>query len=69
MGSGGTWRRKWERLKAGENNGKLPLRTYLECSVPEPYRSPDWVLVSAKTGLRAEYYYYYYTYYYYYYYY
>jgi hypothetical protein len=39
---------KWERLKSGENNGKLPLRTCLECSVPQPYRSPDWALVSAK---------------------
>jgi len=25
------------------------------CSVPEPYRSPDWALVPAQTGLRAEY--------------
>jgi len=25
------------------------------CSVPEPYRLPDWVLVPAKTSLRAEY--------------
>jgi hypothetical protein len=49
---------KWERLKAGESNGRLPLRTCLECSVPEPYRSPDWALVSAKTDIRAEYYYY-----------
>jgi hypothetical protein len=32
----------------GESNGKLPLRTCLECSVPEPYRSPDWALVPAK---------------------
>ena len=46
---------KWERLKAGESNGNLPLRNCLECSVPEPYRSPDWALVAAKTGLRAEY--------------
>ena len=23
-GRTGTWRRKWERLKAGESNGKLP---------------------------------------------
>jgi hypothetical protein len=46
---------KWERLKAGESNGKLPLRTYLECSMPEPYWSPDWALVPAKTGLKAEY--------------
>jgi hypothetical protein len=43
-------RRKWERLKAGESNDKLPLRTCPECSVPEPYRSPDWALVPAKTG-------------------
>jgi hypothetical protein len=25
------------------------------CSVPEPYRSPDWALVPAKTGPKAEY--------------
>jgi hypothetical protein len=36
-GRGGTWWRKWERL----NNGKLPLRSCPECSVPEPYQSPD----------------------------
>jgi hypothetical protein len=38
-----------------ESNGKLPLRTCPECSVPEPYWSPDWALVPAKTGPRAEY--------------
>ena len=32
----GTWRRKWERLKAGESNGKLPPRICPGCSVPEP---------------------------------
>jgi hypothetical protein len=32
----------------GGSNGKLPLRTCPECSVPEPYRSPDWALVPAK---------------------
>jgi len=37
-GRGGTWRRKWERLNAGESNGKLPLRTCPGCSVPEPYQ-------------------------------
>jgi hypothetical protein len=47
-GRGGIWRRKWERLKAGESNGKLPLRTCLESSVPETYRSPDWAMVPAK---------------------
>jgi hypothetical protein len=54
-GRGGIWRRKWECLKAGESNGKLPLRTCLECNVPEPYRSPDWALVPAKLahGLNA----------------
>jgi hypothetical protein len=55
------WRWNWERIKAWESNGKLPLRTCPECSVPESYRSPDWALVPAKTGLRAEYYYYYYS--------
>jgi hypothetical protein len=39
----------------GESNGKLPLRTFPECSVPEPYRLPDWALVPANTGPRAEY--------------
>ena len=39
----------------GESNGNLPLRICPGCSVPEPYRSPDWVPVPAKTGLRAEY--------------
>jgi len=39
----------------GESNGNLPLRICPGCSVPGPYRSPDWVLVPAKTGLRAEY--------------
>jgi hypothetical protein len=39
----------------GKSNSKLPLRTCPECSVPEPYRSPDWALVPAKTGPRAEY--------------
>jgi len=39
-GRRGTWRQKWERLKAGERNGKLPLRTCPRCSVPEPHRSP-----------------------------
>ena len=42
-------------IVAGESSGNLPLRNCLECSVPEPYRSPDWALVPAKTGLRAEY--------------
>ena len=54
-GREGTQRRRWERLKAGESYGNLPLRICPGCSVPEPYRSPDWVLVRAKTGLRAEY--------------
>jgi hypothetical protein len=41
-----TWR--WECLKVGESNGNLPLRTCPGCSVPEPYRSSDCVLVPAK---------------------
>jgi hypothetical protein len=49
------WRRKWELLNAGESNGKLPLRTCQECSVSEPYRSPDWALVPSKTIPNAEY--------------
>jgi len=40
----------------GESNGKLPLRTCPGCSVPEPYRLPDWPLVPAQTSPRAEYY-------------
>jgi hypothetical protein len=47
-GRGGIWRRKWERPKAGESNGNLPLRTCPECSVPEPYRSPDRTFFPAK---------------------
>jgi hypothetical protein len=39
----------------GESNGKLPLRTFPGCSVPEPCRSPDWALVPAQNGPRAEY--------------
>jgi len=42
-------------LNAGESNGKLPIGTCPGCSVPEPYRSPDWALFPAQTGLRAEY--------------
>jgi len=33
-GRRGTWWRKWERLKAGKSNGKLPPRICLGCSVP-----------------------------------
>jgi len=56
-GRGGIW---WWKVgiskkKAGETNGKLPLRTCPGYSVPEPYQSPDWTLVSAQTGPRAEY--------------
>ena len=39
----------------GEINGKLPLRTCPGCSVPEPYRSPDWALVPAQTSPKADY--------------
>jgi len=53
LADGSTWRLKWERLKAGESNGKLPPRTCPGCSVPEPYRSHDWALVPAKPGLRT----------------
>ena len=53
VADGGTWRLKWERLKAGESNGKLPPRTCPQCSVPEPYRSHDWALVPAKPGLQG----------------
>jgi hypothetical protein len=54
-GRGGSWRQKFERLNAGESNGKLLLRTCPGCSVvQEPYRSPDWALVSAQTSPRAE---------------
>ena len=51
-----TWWRKWERLKkTEENNGNLPLRTCSGCSVAELHQSPEWALVSAQTGPRAEY--------------
>ena len=53
VADGGTWRLKWECLKAGESNGKLPPRTCSGCSVPEPYQSHDWALVSAKPGLQG----------------
>ena len=53
VADGGTWRLKWERLKAGESNGKLPPRTFPGCSVPEPYRSHDRALVPAKPGLQG----------------
>ena len=53
VADGGTWRLKWERLKAEESNGKLPPRTCPGCSVPEPYRSHDWALVPAKPGLQG----------------
>ena len=53
VADGGTSRLDWERLKAGENNGKLPPRTCPECSVPETYRSHDWALVPAKPGLQG----------------
>ena len=46
---------KWERLKAGESNGKLPPRTCPGCSVPQPYRSHDWALVPASPASKAEY--------------
>jgi hypothetical protein len=51
----GTWRHLAAKVgmsKGRGNNGKLPLRTCLECSVPEPYRSPDWALVPAKLAQR-----------------
>ena len=54
-GRTGTWRRKWERLRAGESNGKLPPRSSPGCSVPEPYRSHDWALVPASPASKAEY--------------
>jgi len=45
----------------GESNGKLLLRIRPGCSVPEPYRSPDWALVPTKPalGLNTNYYHYY----------
>jgi len=53
---GGTWRLRWEHLKAGESNGKLPPRTCTGCSVPEPYLSHDWAVVPAKVpAFKAEY--------------
>jgi hypothetical protein len=54
-GRGGTLWRKLGCLNVGESNGKLPLRICSGFSVPEPYQSPDWALVSAQTGPRAEY--------------
>ena len=53
MGRTGTWRRKWERLKAGESHGKLPPRTCPGYSRPEPYRSHDWALVPANPASKG----------------
>ena len=53
VADGGTWRLKWERLKAGESNGKLPPRTCPGCSVPVPYQSHDWAMALAKPGLQG----------------
>jgi len=53
-----TWRHLAEKVgtsKGGGINGNLPLRICPGCSVPGPYCLPDWVLVPAKTDLRAEY--------------
>jgi len=54
-GRTGNWRRKCERVKAGESNGKLPPRTCPGCSVPEPYRLHDWALVPASPASKVEY--------------
>jgi len=53
VADGGTWRLKWERLKAGGKQCKLPPRTCPGCSVPEPYQSHDWALVPVKPGLQG----------------
>ena len=53
VADGGTWRLKWEPVKAGESNGKLLPRTCPGCNVPESYRSHDWALVRAKPGLQG----------------
>jgi len=50
---GDTWQLKWECLKTGESNGKLPPRTCTGYRVPEPYQSHDWALVPAKPGLEG----------------
>ena len=52
-GHTGTWRRKWERLKARKSNSKLAPRTCPGCSVPEPYRSVDWALVPASPASKG----------------
>jgi len=41
------------KVDEGESNGKLPPRTCPGGSVPEPYRSHDWVLVPAKPSLQG----------------
>jgi len=53
-----TWRHLAEKEGTSKGGGKQWQPTPKNLSgrsVPEPYRSPEWVLVSAKTGLRAEY--------------
>jgi len=55
FGRAGTWRRKWERLRAGESSGTQPPRICPGCSVPEPHQSHDWALVPASPASKAEY--------------
>jgi hypothetical protein len=41
--------------KRGGKQLQTTPKICLGCSIPEPYQSPDWALVSAQTGPRAEY--------------
>ena len=54
-GRTGTWGRKWERLKSGESNGKLPPRTCPGYSAPYPHRSHDWAQVPSNPASKDEY--------------
>ena len=49
-GRGGIW---WWKVGTSTKRGKAMASP--GCRVPEPYQSPNWALISAQTGPRAEY--------------
>jgi hypothetical protein len=52
-----TWRHLAEKVGTSKGGGKQWQPTPKNLPrMPEPYWSPDWILVPAKTSLRAEYY-------------
>jgi hypothetical protein len=51
----GTWRHLAATVGTSKGRGmqwQTTPKTCPECSMPEPYRSPDWTLVPAETGPR-----------------